>query len=390
MDFIKNGKNRNIMLLNVLYNRGNPDTKWVDTLTVIYKDLDTGKIEADFISKPKIDGYIVKEEFQNYRYNKQFEYLDRCDKYELSYKNLPFEIAKLVGGRWQEYLMKLKDQREFYAMKEIHKQEYVFGTDMDITNLYRAYWNIEYGTDNIGNLTKGFLDIEVDGINVVGFPQPGECPINAITLIDSDKMISHTFLLRNHKIPAIDTFEDEIDEFRKELANDFDNIYGKIEYKFYMYNEEDEIRLIIDLFKVINTIKLNFIAIWNMDFDIPFIIARIKELGFEPDEVMTHPDFPYKNVYYRKDKNNFKVENKSDVLDISSYTYFMCQMINYAALRKGGSELRSNKLGYTAQKEMGEDKLDYSEVANIKTLPYVNYKMFVKYNISDEDKRPLE
>ena len=58
-------------------------------------------------------------------------------------------------------------------------------------------------------------------------------------------------------------------------------------------------------------------------------------------------------------------------------------MILYAQIRKGQSELGSVKLNIIGQKELGDEKLDYSEEANIKTLPYVNYKKFLLYNIKD-------
>ena len=58
-------------------------------------------------------------------------------------------------------------------------------------------------------------------------------------------------------------------------------------------------------------------------------------------------------------------------------------MILYAATRKGQSELRSNALTYIGKVELNDEKLDYSDEANIKTLPYVNYKKFYKYNVKD-------
>ena len=45
--------------------------------------------------------------------------------------------------------------------------------------------------------------------------------------------------------------------------------------------------------------------------------------------------------------------------------------------------LRSKKLNDVGMSELKDTKLDYSEEANIKTLPYVDYKKFVKYNIKD-------
>jgi DNA polymerase elongation subunit (family B) len=118
-------------------------------------------------------------------------------------------------------------------------------------------------------------------------------------------------------------------------------------------------------------------------FDIPFIVARIKELGMNPIDVMCHKDFPIKELYYKKDTKNFMVQNKSDFFKISAYTAYLDQMLLYAGLRKGGGEQRSYALNAIGQKEVGDEKLDYHEEANIKTLPYVNFKKFVMYNIKD-------
>ena len=121
----------------------------------------------------------------------------------------------------------------------------------------------------------------------------------------------------------------------------------------------------------------------NNVFDIPYTIARIERLGMDPVQVMCHKDFQVKEVYYKKDTRNFAIANKGDFFKISAYTKYIDQMIIYAGNRKGQGELRSYALNYVAQEEIQDKKLDYSEDANIKTLPYVNYKKFVMYNIKD-------
>ena len=154
-----------------------------------------------------------------------------------------------------------------------------------------------------------------------------------------------------------------------------------MEYKLYFY--EDEAMMLVHLFQLINQLKLDFIGIWNISFDIPYIIERLKALNLNPEDVMCHPDFKEKECYFKKDTINFAVKNKSDFFHCSSYTIFYDQMITYAAIRKGQQELRSNRLTYIAKKEIGDEKLDYSEVGNIKTLSYGDYLKYVLYNIKD-------
>ena len=106
-------------------------------------------------------------------------------------------------------------------------------------------------------------------------------------------------------------------------------------------------------------------------------------LGLDPMEIMASNDFPVKQCYFKKDTRNFDIKNKSDYFHLTSYTMFVDQMKIYAAIRKGGNELRSFKLDDIATKEVKDKKQDYSDYGNIKTLSYNNYLMYILYNIKD-------
>jgi len=58
-------------------------------------------------------------------------------------------------------------------------------------------------------------------------------------------------------------------------------------------------------------------------------------------------------------------------------------MAIYAGIRKAESELRAFKLNYIAKKELGDEKYDYSEAGDIKTIAYNDWNKFVMYNIKD-------
>jgi hypothetical protein len=57
-------------------------------------------------------------------------------------------------------------------------------------------------------------------------------------------------------------------------------------------------------------------------------------------------------------------------------------LVLYAGVRSAGKKLHL-KLSAVCQNEINDDKLDYSEVANIKTLPYVDFELACIYNIKD-------
>ena len=127
-------------------------------------------------------------------------------------------------------------------------------------------------------------------------------------------------------------------EFNQKLHETYDDFYGSdLKYKQFFYT--DEKKMLVHLFQLINQLKLDFIAVWNISFDIPYLIERLTRLGLDPKEVMCHPDFPAKVCYFKKDDRNFEIKNKNDTMVLSSYTNFIDQMELYAANRKGASFL---------------------------------------------------
>jgi DNA polymerase elongation subunit (family B) len=382
MEFLKNINKDRTMLLNVIYHPVKKDRDNHDYLDIIYKDVPTGEKRLKTIEDPEMDIYFTKEEHANYTYNKAFLPLNETEKVRCKYRYLINTIAKHGGDQWVNFVKDCYNRRNGYEAKNVHKYPYVFGSDYDIENWYRIWYYINYKSDTPKPITKLYLDIEVDTKDYDGFPKNGECPINVITIVDEIEMTSYTFFLRNEHNPQIEEFENNIKNFKHELSDKFDEAYGKINYKFYVY--DNEIELVKDVFKLINTVKRDFLLIWNLSFDIPYIIARLNMLGVDnPEEILCHNDFKVKEMYFYKDKKNFKIANKGDYFKISSYTIFLDQMIVYAGIRKGRSELRSHALSYVAQVEIQDEKLDYSEESDLVVLIYTNYKKFIMYNIKD-------
>ncbi len=382
MKFMGNIDIENTMLINIIYHNKKKENDYNDYLDIITKDLITGEKFLTTIENPQIDIYFTKEEYRNYDYNKIFIELDKTERHRVNYQSITNYIAAMAGPNYQKYIKNSIETKNYARINNIHKYKYVFGSDINIENFYRIQWVLNYDNDKPKPVTKMFLDIEVDIIDIDGFPKDGEAPINAVTLVDEFTRQVFTFLLDNPNNPQIQEFKDDIEEFIEELHNDFEEFYGKLKYNIFMYNDESQ--MLIDVFKLINTLKRDFLMIWNgTRFDIPYLIARIIELGLDPREIMCHKDFKIKDVFLKKDNHNFQIANQGDYFKISSYTVYLDQMRIYASLRKSGKQLRSNTLNHIAELEIADKKLDFSEEANIKTLPYVNYKKFVKYNIKD-------
>lgn len=385
MKFLKQKETRteDLMLLNMFYSYGSPETGWQDSIDVVYKDLSTGKKHLEHIVEPKMEIFFTKDQYKNYDYNKYVLPIDHVEPKVVSYKNVLREIADYADGKYKQYYNICKQTGNKTSIKNLHKYNYVMASDYDLESYYRIQWALEYNNIKQKKITKLYSDIEVDGYGVEGFVDDGSCPINAISFLDQETMTSYEFLLRNEKNPQVEEFEKNIESFRKKCNEMWDDSYGKWDYKFMFYDEKDEIKMIMDFFNLVHTLKRDFLMYWNMNYDANYFMKRIKELGYDPAEIMCHPDFPVKKCYYYNDRKNFDPKTKKDWFTISDYTTWVDQMILYAQVRKGGGELGSVRLNNVGQKELKDEKIDYSDEANIKTLPYVNYEKFVTYSIKD-------
>lgn len=380
-DLSKISKNP-MMLCNMIYQKGNALSDWEDYLNIIYKDLKTGEKKLHIIKQPEIEYYVVPEENRNqFKSARHFLPVNELEKRECKYKNILLEIAKEMG---EEGIRYYKQNKSNYDRKQLYKYPYVLGGDIDIETIYRHKWKNECKNDYKKVPSKLFLDIEVDQIDHVGpIATEGECPINAITMVDVESMTSYGFFLDDPNNPQIEEFKNNIDKFIEDLHDDFDEVYGKMDYKIFMI--KDELDLITQTFNLIHHLKRDFCLIWNMRFDANYIICRLRELGVNPADIMCHPDFKLNTLFYYTDKNpkNFDYDKRGDYFDISSYTAFVDQLKVYVSLRKSQGASKSNNLGAVAQTEIGEDKLDYGEVANIRTFAWDNFYMFAKYSLKD-------
>lgn len=400
----------NAMLVDIQYVKPNHRAGKKDYLYIIWKDLDTMEKHLQIIEEPMMDIYFEKPEYRTHLYNKNYARLKEVEKHSCKYKDIIHEIAKEQGPQGLNRLQDCYNTGNYKALREFHLYPYVFGSDFDIRAWYRYKWMQFYDNMRPKKISKGFLDIEVDIMESIGSPSPIDNPIDLVTIIDGEKKHSYTFGLIGvdypkkgmdlSKLPENERFEEEkkkilykerleqqkywsthIDELTAEAHNLFDESYPGFSFDFYFYTDEG--MMLCHLFQLINRLKLDFIEIWNMAFDIPFIHDRLDALGFNPADVMCHPDFPSKECWFKKDHINFQIKNKSDSFTCSSYTIFTDQMRNYAAIRKGSKELRSNQLTYVASKEIKDEKLDYSESSTIKTLSYIDYLKYILYNIKD-------
>ena len=386
----------NISILNTSYTRPSKDEngkKIKDYITLVYKDLDTDTKYHKTIYEPKFDYYVIKPDFIK-PYPQFFIEKDKVEKVSAKYSDLNLDIAKRIGCE-DQFFENIRNGQA-YMNKMVHFNPMVMSSDIGIEAFYRMEFDKTYRNE-VFTPTKGYLDIETDIWYINNrFPQPGECPINAVSLIIENNNTLYEFLLRDSTNTLIAEFENYIanNNFIEEFRNFvIENVGGEdrakkfkvydLNYKIIFF--DSEIQLIQSVFNVINMLQPDFVLAWNMAFDIPFFIERIRNLGYDPKQFMCHPDFKEKECMYYIDQVHLNERaERTDFAKISSYSVFLDQMIQFASRRKGQSAFTEFKLDTIGNQMAGVKKLDYHHITeNLGDLPRLDYKTFVMYSMFD-------
>ena len=373
-----------------------------DTMTIVYKDNTTGKKGIEVIEKPNYVFYMLKNNIPTPKYDMFFTDMKNLDEIKCKYRDVNKAIAEKLDQyegttKYTDLYKKNVRDGNYKANMDFQKSRRVFGSDIPINDFYRMRFAEQYKNTETP-VSRAYLDIEVDvKLSPTDFPTNGNCPINAISYFEHDTKRLFTFLLNQKDVnPKSNEFCTTVDnrEFNEEFKGFLNETLGSekvkdfklenIQTKVLVY--DDELTLLKDLFGYINYTKPDFLMVWNMSFDIPFIINRILALGGNPKEIMCIHDISplYENCNYIVDSDHEDFSTKGDYADITSYTVYLDQLIQFASRRRGGAQYRSYSLDYIGNEMAGVQKLHYENIAaNVMELPYNDYRTFVKYNMMD-------
>lgn len=377
-----------------------------DYMVLVYRNNITGTKHHKIICEPKYMYYLanpdkkwphVFNENDNTPYPEYFTDKESVHPVVTKYKNLEKDIFDKLGLK-DEFKF-LKANGDWKGIRDIHKDPRVFMSDVAIEDHYRYLFSRKF-KNTVFTLHKSYFDIEVDAKYMNGdFPELGECPINCISYYDDKYNKVFTFILNEPKNPLIKEFRDSISpklfqEFREFIIDTVGGLKNAKRYNlttldFQLYFFDKEIDLVASFFNLVHEIKPDFCEGYNMGtFDMAYIIQRIMVLGYDPTEIMCDKSYPQeaKMVYHFVDqKNKNQLNKRTDFTMISGDVVWIDQLLQFAQKRsaKYGS-FDSFKLDDIGNMVAGVKKLDYHHITNkIEELPYLNFKIFVIYNIMD-------
>jgi len=374
--------------------------------TVIVKEKDvtiddtTGKVIRDksnlrMIMRPKKKVYITKPQFRNHTYKKESEEISKCDMYTIEDFYLREELAKILGIQ----------KKRFASLKEICSSPYVYCADLNIESLIRISY--ENNQKHVATpLHIGFFDIEQSVLE--------DKRINAISMVHKDKTrpstkdtvygVVYCAVLKDFMKKEMNGYMDKA--YVSDIINRCYELLGEktddgrlrltytdgkskktkyFEFTLIIEEFEQEIDLIKWSIDNIHKEDLDFVGIWNLAFDIPTIINRIKANGVKPEDIFCDPSIPndYRRCEYIEDKKVVAhVIEKWPWFECTSLTQWLCSMTIFARLRKRETKRPSYSLSAIAKDIVNDDKLDFVEGGHLEmqTKHFVDYAV---YNIKD-------
>lgn len=339
---------------------------------LITYDDKTQDINLNFIKNFQRPFWITKQFYQNHQQKKESESIDKLDKFNATQKDLAKAIASKLGYKY----ITAK------TLRDVSKSPYIYGIDIDSRAIIKKLYMDKY--PDVTPYTLTTLDIET---NI----DTGEIII--ISVATKNKI--YVGILESMLLSKRDVKEQLQFLFKKYIPKtDLNNL---VEPCFEIFKTEQE--LLENVFLKLHEWKTDFIAVWNIDFDVPYIVERCKKLNIDPKDLFSSPDVPKELRYFKyKQGQKLKVtesgvhkpinpEEQWHVILTPSYSYWIDAMCSHRYVRVGGKSVPGGySLNNILEKELGKDmkKLHFDDDPNITNLSGIDWH---KYMIAN---KPLE
>lgn len=315
--------------------------------------------------------WVTQQAFRNHKEKKEFEEKDHLMKLNTTQSDINKTVAGLLGSPW----MASKPD-------EIKNSPYVYGYDITSTSLIK-YTSLRRNDFVQSPYRVSAFDIETD--------------------IATREVIIATICFGNKIHSSI------LSKFVKNVSNLDKRVATAVDYYIPKYKDHEitlrvfdsEVDLLMDVFEVANSWGPDFLAIWNMDFDIPRILERLKEKNVNPIDVICDKSVPRKYRICRYKQGIKKKVTASGVvkpinpslqwhsLHSTSSFYVIDAMCVYRQLRMAKQEEQSYSLDAILRKEEIGAKLKFKEADHLSgekwhVFMQANYPVeYIIYNFYD-------
>ena len=338
---------------------------------VYYYDDSSKEAKTYLVKDFKRPIWVTKKQFRKYKQKKEFEDFDKLHKVYCTESDLNRVAAGLIE---QPYNANNTDA--------VKSSPYVYGYDITSTSLIK-YSSLRKNNFISKPYSVAACDIEID---------PDTQEIILISAVYENRV--YTAILKKF-VSRVANLEMRLRKAYSEVLKDHSD--KVLEFGVF----DDEIELLTKYFEVVNKWAPDFLAIWNMNFDIPHILSRIKYHRVDPRDVICDKSIPYNFRVCKYKQGITKKVTASGVvkpinpslqwhtLVATTSFYVIDPMCVYRQLRISKQEEPSYALDAILAKEKIPSKLKFDVASQYSGLKWhlfmqQNYPIeYILYNIYD-------
>ncbi len=319
---------------------------------------------------------VTRKGFQNHQQKKEWEKAERVQMFKSTQAQLMRKAAASLEQPWFTG-----------GMRKLQRSPYLYGSDILSTAVLKKSYQQKY-PELTTLYTVAPFDIETNVLD-------GSNDITMATLSFKDRV----FTAVDKKF--FEGFTDVEARLHEALHKYLGDVVAKRGIKW-------EVRLVDGPFEVVKACfdkahewKPDFVAIWNIDFDLPKCVQAIEKAGKTPAEIFSDPKVPPEFQFYTyKQGPSQKVTASGKVTPIkpaarwhTAFTpasfYLIDAMCAYRHIRNGQQEKQSYKLDDIMNEEIDRGKLNFSEADGLSGLEWHQFMQskfkfeYVIYNVFD-------
>lgn len=344
----------------------------------------------------KRDFYVTKKGCQDHEQKKEWEHLPKLDRFETTQSELKRSIAKALG-------------RTGFSgdPRVLQRSPYLYGSDILSTAVLKKSYQLNW-PGLISPYSVAAFDTEKDVIN-------GTEEINMATLSFGKKVftaVQKSFVeglsnVQERADIAFDKYLSAIDMKMKKGVPSSDGeptVVNVIELRGLQWElviVDSEIDVITECMKKAHEWKPDFVAIWNIDFDMQMMTKACERANYDPAHLFSDASVPqawrhfrYKQGLKQKRTASGKVtpikpaDQWHSVFTPSSF-YFIDAMCVYRKIRIASGEEPSYALDAILDKILGARKLKFKEAEQYTKLEWHQFMQrhfkieYIIYNVFD-------
>ena len=325
--------------------------------------------------------YVTKPHYQKYKQKKESEDLDRVNMFLSTESELGKNCCSRIGG------YKFVGKTNLWDAKE---SPYLYGVEIDSRTILKHMYTEKY-PNSFTPYSVAVLDIEtnVDTEEIV-----------LISVCDSKKVYVG---ILSSLLQGRDKVIDQLNYLYKKHIPETD-ISKNITPEFIICRSEAT--LIKTIMAKTHEMQPDFLAIWNMNYDIPYIVSRCEVHGIKPKDIFSDPSVPeaWREFHYKEGQSSrttasgvakiFSPWEQWHIVKTCASYYIIDAMCAYYYVRVGAKQVPggyslNNILDYELGSKYKKLKFDHLSEDHIDGIDWhrhmiANYPLeYVIYNIWD-------